>query len=47
MEEFVSLKVVYQGQSVNVPDGTVAVIGADANATSGCSARDLAPSRHR
>ena len=28
-----SLKVVYQGQSVNVPDGTVAVIGADANAT--------------
>jgi hypothetical protein len=33
MEEFVSLKVVYQGQSVNVPDGTVAVIGADANAT--------------
>lgn len=28
-----SLKVVYQDQSVNVPDGTVAVIGADTNAT--------------
>jgi hypothetical protein len=33
VEESVSLKVVYQDQSVNVPDGTVAVIGADTNAT--------------
>ena len=28
-----SLRMVYQGQSVNVPDDTVAVIGADTNAT--------------